>query len=181
MDTTLARSKRSTVFSPSLTEEQARKIYRQGEEAVVLALMTMAIVWVKKNYVNANATADEKPDERQLLANLITNGIEALAGVGGAAIAVRTRWVLTAPVAQVEITISDNGPGFREDILGRAFEPYVTSKARGTGLGLAIVQRIVEEHGGRISAENVVAGGARVRVLLPATADRRTESRRERA
>ena len=99
----------------------------------------------------------------------------------GAAITVRTRWVLTAPLAQAEITISDNGPGFREDILGRAFEPYVTSKARGTGLGLAIVQRIVEEHGGRISAENLVAGGARVRVLLPATADRRTESRRERA
>jgi two-component system, NtrC family, nitrogen regulation sensor histidine kinase NtrY len=118
---------------------------------------------------------------RQILANLLSNAIEALAGIGGAAITVRTRWVLTAPAAQAEITISDNGPGFREDILGRAFEPYVTSKARGTGLGLAIVQRIVEEHGGRISAENLVAGGARVRVLLPATADRRTESRRERA
>ncbi len=118
---------------------------------------------------------------RQILANLLSNAIEALAGVGGAAITVRTRWVLTAPVAQAEITVSDNGPGFREDILGRAFEPYVTSKARGTGLGLAIVQRIVEEHGGRINAENLVAGGARVRVLLPATADRRTESRRERA
>jgi nitrogen fixation/metabolism regulation signal transduction histidine kinase len=118
---------------------------------------------------------------RQILANLLSNAIEALAGVGGAAIAVRTRWVLTPPGAQAEITISDNGPGFPEDILGRAFEPYVTSKARGTGLGLAIVQRIVEEHGGRISAENLVAGGARVRVLLPATADKRTESRRERA
>ena len=118
---------------------------------------------------------------RQILANLLSNAIEALSGVGGAAITVRTRWVSTAPVAQAEITISDNGPGFLEDILGRAFEPYVTSKARGTGLGLAIVQRIVEEHGGRISAENLVAGGARVRVLLPATADKRTESRRERA
>jgi len=118
---------------------------------------------------------------RQILANLLSNAIEALSGVGGASITVRTRWVLTAPGAQAEITVSDNGPGFREDILGRAFEPYVTSKARGTGLGLAIVQRIVEEHGGRISAENLVAGGARVRVLLPATADRRTESRRERA
>jgi nitrogen fixation/metabolism regulation signal transduction histidine kinase len=118
---------------------------------------------------------------RQILANLLSNAIEALGGIAGAAITVRTRWVLTSPVAQAEITVSDNGPGFPEDILGRAFEPYVTSKARGTGLGLAIVQRIVEEHGGRISAENLVAGGARVRVLLPATADRRTESRRERA
>ena len=118
---------------------------------------------------------------RQILANLLSNGIEALAGVAGAAITVRTRWLRTVKPAQAEITVSDNGPGFREDILRRAFEPYVTSKARGTGLGLAIVQRIVEEHGGRISAENLATGGARVRVLLPATADRRTELRRERA
>ena len=118
---------------------------------------------------------------RQILANLLSNAIEALAGVGGAAITVRTRWVLAAQAAQAEITVSDNGPGFREDILSRAFDPYVTSKARGTGLGLAIVRRIVEEHGGRISAENLVAGGARVRVLLPATVDRRAELRRERA
>ncbi len=118
---------------------------------------------------------------RQILANLLSNGIEALAGVAGAAITVRTRWLRTIKPAQAEITVSDNGPGFREDILRRAFEPYVTSKARGTGLGLAIVQRIVEEHGGRISAENLAAGGARIRVLLPATADKRTELRRERA
>ncbi len=118
---------------------------------------------------------------RQILANLLSNGIEALAGVAGAAITVRTRWLRTVKPAQAEITVSDNGPGFREDILRHAFEPYVTSKARGTGLGLAIVQRIVEEHGGRISAENLATGGARIRVLLPATADKRTELRRERA
>jgi nitrogen fixation/metabolism regulation signal transduction histidine kinase len=118
---------------------------------------------------------------RQILANLLSNAIEALAGVTGAAIGVRTRWLLAGQAAQAEITVSDNGPGFREDILSRAFDPYVTSKARGTGLGLAIVRRIVEEHGGRISAENLVTGGARVRVLLPANAERRAESRRERA
>jgi nitrogen fixation/metabolism regulation signal transduction histidine kinase len=118
---------------------------------------------------------------RQVLANLLSNGIEALAGLPGAAITVRSRWLNAAKPAQAELTISDNGPGFREDILGKAFEPYVTSKARGTGLGLAIVQRIVEEHGGKITAENLPAGGASVRVQLPAVADRRTELRRERA
>jgi len=118
---------------------------------------------------------------RQILANLLSNGIEVLAGTSGGAITVRTRWLKVGKPAQAEITVSDNGPGFREDILRRAFEPYVTSKARGTGLGLAIVQRIVEEHGGRITAENLVGGGARVRVLLPAAVDKRTELRRERA
>ena len=118
---------------------------------------------------------------RQLLANLLSNGIEALSGVPGAALVMRTRWLGTARPAQAELVISDNGPGFREDILEKAFEPYVTSKARGTGLGLAIVQRIVEEHGGRITAENPPGGGARVRVQLPAALERRTEQRRERA
>jgi nitrogen fixation/metabolism regulation signal transduction histidine kinase len=118
---------------------------------------------------------------RQVLANLLSNGIEAVAGVAGAVISVRTRWLGTGKPAQAELTVSDNGPGFREDILGKAFEPYVTSKARGTGLGLAIVQRIVDEHGGRITAENLGSGGARVRVLLPAAAEKRTELRRERA
>ena len=118
---------------------------------------------------------------RQVLANLLSNGIEALSGVAGAALTVRTRWLGAGRQAQAELAVSDNGPGFREDILGKAFDPYVTSKARGTGLGLAIVQRIVDEHGGRITAENLPSGGARVRVLLPAAADKRTELRRERA
>src|SRR5258706_1590470 len=118
---------------------------------------------------------------RQILANLLSNGIEVLAGTSGGAITVRTRWLKVAKPAQAEITVSDNGPGFREEILRRAFRPYVPSKAPGPGLGLAIVQRIVEEHGGRITAENLAGGGARVRVLLPAAVDRRTELRRERA
>ena len=52
-------------------------------------------------------------------------------------------------------------------MLERAFEPYVTSKAKGTGLGLAIVHKIIEEHQGSMHLENLVAGGARVSVVLP--------------
>jgi len=90
--------------------------------------------------------------------------------------------------------VSDNGPGFQHEIIGQVFDPYVTSKPKGTGLGLAIVKKIVEEHGGRIEAENPRSGGARVRILLPlddpgraalaATAahdTRLAEQRRERA
>ncbi len=68
--------------------------------------------------------------------------------------------VQTGQLAAV-ICVRDNGPGFRKEILGRLFDPYVTGKPRGTGLGLAIVKRIVEEHGGRIEAENRPEGGAK--------------------
>jgi nitrogen fixation/metabolism regulation signal transduction histidine kinase len=128
---------------------------------------------------------------RQILANLITNGIEALAGVAHGCVQIDTR--LQPPstgAAAAIISVRDNGPGFRKEILGRLFDPYVTGKPRGTGLGLAIVKRIVEEHGGRIEADNEPDGGARVRVWLPvgaqdrallAGAERRLELRRERA
>jgi len=119
---------------------------------------------------------------RQILANLITNGIEALAGTPGGRVAIATRLQTGAGVPQVALVVADNGPGFRRDLLAKAFEPYVTTKARGTGLGLAIVKRIIDEHGGRIEAENGAEGGARVQVLLPIEAGGpRVELRRERA
>jgi nitrogen fixation/metabolism regulation signal transduction histidine kinase len=70
----------------------------------------------------------------------------------------------------VALSVSDNGPGFPAEVMGRAFEPYVTTKPKGTGLGLAIVQKIVEEHHGRIRLENLVPIGARVTIWLPPAA-----------
>ncbi len=52
-------------------------------------------------------------------------------------------------------------------MLGRVFDPYVTTKTKGTGLGLAIVRKIVEEHGGHIEADNGAGGGACIRIELP--------------
>jgi nitrogen fixation/metabolism regulation signal transduction histidine kinase len=67
----------------------------------------------------------------------------------------------------VRLAIHDNGPGFAPKILARAFEPYVTSKARGTGLGLPMVKKIIDEHGGRIDVQNRPDGsGASVFILL---------------
>jgi nitrogen fixation/metabolism regulation signal transduction histidine kinase len=127
---------------------------------------------------------------RQLLANLITNGIEALSGVADGCVELSTRQQRAEGAVAAVICVTDNGPGFRKELLGRLFDPYVTGKPRGTGLGLAIVKRIVEEHGGRIEAENRPEGGAKILVMLPvndqdrslfAGAERRVERRRERA
>ncbi|MCK7501794.1 MAG: ATP-binding protein [Comamonadaceae bacterium] len=61
----------------------------------------------------------------------------------------------------------DNGAGFPPQILARAFEPYVTTKAKGTGLGLAIVKKIVDEHHGEIRHRQPLPNGAEVRIRLP--------------
>ncbi len=118
---------------------------------------------------------------RQLLANLVSNALQAVAGQTDGRVEIRAGLLQDAAGTQLQLTVSDNGPGFRPDLLGRAFEPYVTSKARGTGLGLAIVKRIVEEHSGHVEAENLAGGGACIRVQLPLAAERRNEPRRERA
>ena len=65
------------------------------------------------------------------------------------------------------MSVADNGPGFPNDVIAHAFEPYVTTKPKGTGLGLAIVRKIVEEHAGRVSIANTAPAGARVTVVLP--------------
>jgi len=104
---------------------------------------------------------------RQILNNLLTNSLEALEGRVDARVDIETLLAEEGPRPMVAIVVTDNGPGFNRDLLGTLFEPYVTSKPKGTGLGLAIVKKIVEEHGGRIEADNLRSAGARVRILLP--------------
>ena len=128
---------------------------------------------------------------RQLLHNLLTNAVEALEGQPDGEIDLTTRRTVHDGEAAVEISVEDNGPGFQRELIGQIFDPYLTTKARGTGLGLAIVRKIVEEHGGRVEADNRAAGGARVRIELPMNEHargqsaqnepRRTEPRRESA
>ena len=60
---------------------------------------------------------------------------------------------------RVRMTVTDTGPGFAPNILQRAFEPYVTTKAKGTGLGLAVVKKIADEHGASIKLNNVPDSG----------------------
>jgi nitrogen fixation/metabolism regulation signal transduction histidine kinase len=126
---------------------------------------------------------------RQILNNLIVNGVEAVENVPAGHVVASTRLETVGSAAYATITLTDNGPGFSREVLGRVFDPYVTSKPKGTGLGLAIVKKIVEEHGGRVEADNRPEGGGRVRVSLPVTdgsrqlvaRERRVEPRKERA
>lgn len=100
---------------------------------------------------------------RQVLHNLFQNAIDALTGVESPRILVTT----SLATGGVLLTVRDNGTGIAEGVMGRIFEPYVTTKPKGTGLGLAIVKKIVDEHHGRILVENVKPHGATVSIVLP--------------
>ena len=111
---------------------------------------------------------------RQILNNLVTNALEAVDGVITPKLEITTRLESSGDAEYAAVSVCDNGPGFQRELLGRVFDPYVTSKPKGTGLGLAIVKKIIEEHGGRIDADNRPEGGARVRVVLPVMDSTRT-------
>jgi nitrogen fixation/metabolism regulation signal transduction histidine kinase len=120
---------------------------------------------------------------RQVIHNLLQNAQDAVADVGQPRVLLETRTVEYGdPDAEgkvsvaVRLTVSDNGPGFPARILTRAFEPYVTTKAKGTGLGLAMVKKIVDEHGARIDIRNRlragdVIEGAQISILFLQLAD----------
>jgi nitrogen fixation/metabolism regulation signal transduction histidine kinase len=89
---------------------------------------------------------------RQIVHNLIQNAQDASMDQAQPQVWVRTE---TRPQSQrVRLSVSDNGSGFSEAVLQRAFEPYVTTKASGTGLGLAVVKKIADEHNARIEIKN---------------------------
>ena len=94
---------------------------------------------------------------RQVIHNLVQNSLDAVHDRSDGQVLVRTRQAYTeagAPLA-LRLQIIDNGHGFAEKVLKRAFEPYVTTKTKGTGLGLAVVKKIADEHGARIRLSNL--------------------------
>jgi nitrogen fixation/metabolism regulation signal transduction histidine kinase len=101
---------------------------------------------------------------RQVIHNLLQNAHDALHQTEQPHITLSTE---NPSGSELKLTVTDNGAGIPEHMLGRLFEPYMTTKQRGTGLGLAIVKKIVEEHGGKISIESRLSGGTSVSVLLP--------------
>lgn len=110
---------------------------------------------------------------RQVVHNLLQNAHDALQQVKEPQIVLATA---DAERGMLQLTVADNGSGFPEHFLAKAFEPYTTTKPRGTGLGLAIVKKIVEEHGGGISILKETGGGTCIVILLPVLEEKTRES-----
>jgi len=100
----------------------------------------------------------------QVVLNLVLNAIDALGEDPGGLIQVVAR---RRPGGGVRIAVEDNGPGIAEEIRGRLFEPFTTTKANGTGLGLSITRKLTEALGGRIAIEPASPRGTRVVLDFP--------------
>jgi nitrogen fixation/metabolism regulation signal transduction histidine kinase len=105
---------------------------------------------------------------RQILHNLLKNAIEASEDAHLVVdIIISYHMVIQDNTPWLEISIRDHGPGIPVSMENKLFEPYASNKTKGTGLGLAIVQKIVEEHGGHVWAENLLPTGASIIIRLP--------------
>lgn len=100
---------------------------------------------------------------KQVLINLIQNGLEALTGKGR----VEVGWKRADRF--VTITIKDNGGGIKPEDFSRIFDPFFTTKGDGTGMGLSICQRIISEHGGQITVNSRPGRGTTFQLYLPLT------------
>lgn len=116
-------------------------------------------VYCPESAVHGNLDPDQL---HRVLVNLLLNALDAMPQ--GGRLEVR---VDSSPDVGLRVTVSDTGDGIAEEVYDRLFTPFVSTKATGTGLGLSISQRIIEEHGGNLSAVNRPDGGAAFTITLP--------------
>ena len=97
---------------------------------------------------------------RQVIHNLVQNALDAVAEQPDGHVRLTTGVARSeqGELRAVRLQVIDNGPGFSDKVLKRAFEPYVTTKSKGTGLGLAVVKKIADEHGARVRIVNLGTG-----------------------
>jgi len=108
---------------------------------------------------------------RQLLLNVMMNGLQAMPE--GGALSVKARLLaegsrdFRAEGKRILIEVEDEGPGIPPNLREKIFEPFFTTKAGGTGLGLAICNSIVRRYNGEIRVEKAKSGGTEVKIVLP--------------
>jgi two-component system, NtrC family, sensor histidine kinase HydH len=115
-------------------------------------------VSIHEDYPSAPVLVDGDPEQlHQVFVNLLLNGVESMPGGGRLDVSISCD---ESACDSWRIVFSDQGQGIPPSIMDRLFEPFVTDKEHGTGLGLAISRRIIEQHGGKLTAANRAEGGA---------------------
>jgi two-component system sensor kinase FixL len=149
------------------TERRTESIAKLIEEASALALVGVKELGVRVT-IQSDPLVDlvlaDRVQIQQVVINLMRNAIDAMRGARKSELKVR---VAAAPDGFTLVSVSDTGSGISEEVWGRLFEPFMTTKKEGLGVGLSICRTIVEAHGGSIWAENNEGPGATFAFTLP--------------
>jgi two-component system NtrC family sensor kinase len=139
----------------------------EGTLAAYLDLCREQSIEVETDFAADLPVLLDRDQIRQAADNLVSNAIDAMAG--GGTLSVATAEEELNGITYVALHVSDTGPGIPEDKLPLIFEPFYTTKkiGHGTGLGLSISRKIMEEHGGFISARNGADGGLTMSLFFP--------------
>jgi two-component system sensor kinase FixL len=149
------------------SERRVERVSRLIEEASALGLVGAREQGISLRFdfdpANDLVLAD-RVQIQQVLVNLLRNAMEAM---GGAARRELTIVSARADDGMIEVSVSDTGQGFGENVQANLFQPFFTTKEAGMGVGLSISRTIIEAHGGQMRAEANAAGGATFRFTLP--------------
>lgn len=174
---------RIAVIGRDLKKLAFRPPLRDAEISVAESLDTvMMVLGGKIADQNIAVTIDVAPSIRvrghvvrleQILTNLVSNAIDAVAEVSPRRIDIRA----VADNGECDLSVSDNGPGIPEEMRRQIFEPFFTTKncGEGLGLGLAISQIIAKEFDGSVTARNAEGGGAVFTLRIRSVVEDRTE------
>ncbi len=165
-----------TVLTKGLLDFSHKEVRKQPTRLNDVIRKTVEFITPQNKYERVEFSLDLSEDVpemnldpgqvQQVFMNLFSNSADALRGVKAAMprIVIRSR---LKPAGQVELTVEDNGPGLPAEAMQRLFEPSFTTKPEGHGFGLSTCYRIIQNHGGKISAQNVPGSGARFTITLP--------------
>lgn len=123
-------------------------------------------------------TVANQPQIMQVIVNIVANAVEAMNGRGHLTFTSRNveltrEWLgdnpETRPGHYVYLAIGDTGRGINPNLLGKVFDPFITTKFKGRGMGLASVARNISEHHGLVTVKSDVGKGSTFAIYLPAT------------
>jgi PAS domain S-box-containing protein len=164
---------------------------------LVREMLQLMMVYATKNAVlkidvpaNVPPIRGNAAQVRQVVINLITNASDALSEKGGTISVTLTQvpslkeWVLGESAVTLvgdflRLEVRDSGCGMTNEIQGRIFDPFFSTKRAGRGMGLAAVRGIIQSHGGTIKVESAVGSGSCFQVLLPCVGETEPKSRKD--
>ncbi len=151
----------SRPFEPSLTPGSMEKLAAE--------VMALSVGKATERSIELHCQPDpgqplvliDKVLFEQVIMELVANALDASPDAG------RVQLTSGHDEEHAWLEVTDSGAGLKPDKASRIFDLFFTTKASGTGFGLATVKKIVDQHGGTVTAENAEQGGAIFRVELP--------------